>query len=214
MQELLKRDTRAEKAMTEPKLYAGLVFCGDCGRGMVSRKVKYKNTVNEYYICSGYNRGRECTRHSIKVDVLNEIVLGELKKYVKQLTDTKKLLAILDEKQIHFEEALNRDKEIARLREKEQEYSAMKTSLYTDLREVTVKSIYENGIAAGRWLDEFRENMEIEELDRMLLISLIDKILVYEGKIVEIVFKYRNEMAKAVDLIKGELETAPLKEVS
>jgi len=29
VQELLKRDTRAEKAMTEPKLYAGLVFCGD-----------------------------------------------------------------------------------------------------------------------------------------------------------------------------------------
>lgn len=52
MQELLKRDTRAEKAMTEPKLYAGLVFCGDCGRGMVSRKVKYKDTVNEYYIIS------------------------------------------------------------------------------------------------------------------------------------------------------------------
>ena len=88
-----------------------------------------------------------------------------------------------------------------------------------------MKSIYENGIAAGQWLDDFRENMEIEKLDRMLLISLIDKILVYEDKIVEIVFKYRNEMAKAVDLIKGELETnadaepvggttAPLKEVS
>lgn len=69
-----------------------------------------------------------------------------------------------------------------------------------------MKSVYENGIAAGQWLDEFRENMEIEKLDRMLLISLIDKILVYEGKIVEIVFKYRNEMAKAVDLIKGELD--------
>ena len=113
---------------------------------------------------------------------------------------------------------------------------AMKTSLYADLQEklitqeqfnryreiysnklseiaqaikvqeATVKSIYENGIAAGQWLDEFRENMEIEKLDRMLLISLIDKILVYEDKTVEIVFKYRNEMAKAVDLIKGELE--------
>lgn len=236
VQELLKRDTRAEKAMTEPKLYAELIFCGDCGRGMVSRKVTYKDTVNEYYICSGYNRGKECTRHSIKVDVLNEIVIGEVKKYVKQLTDTKKLLAILDEKQIHFEEALNRDKEIAKLREKEQEYSAMKTSLYADLQEklitqeqfnryreiysnklseiaqaikvqeATVKSVYENGIAAGQWLDEFRENMEIEKLDRMLLISLIDKILMYEDKRVEIVFKYRNEMAKAVDLIKGELD--------
>ena len=69
-----------------------------------------------------------------------------------------------------------------------------------------MKSVYENGIAAGQWLDEFRENMEIEKLDRMLLISLIDKILMYEDKRVEIVFKYRNEMAKAVDLIKGELD--------
>lgn len=88
VQELLKRDTRAKERMTEPKLYAGLLFCGDCGRGLVSRKVPYKDTVNEYYICSGYNRGKECTRHSIKVDVLNEIVLGEVRKYVKQLTDT------------------------------------------------------------------------------------------------------------------------------
>ena len=116
------------------------------------------------------------------------------------------------------------------------QYSAMKTSLYADLQEklitqeqfnryreiysnklseiaqaikvqeATVKSVYENGIAAGQWLDEFRENMEIEKLDRMLLISLIDKILMYEDKRVEIVFKYRNEMAKAVDLIKGELD--------
>ena len=60
------------------------------------------------------------------------------------------------------------------------------------VQENTVKSIYENGIAAGQWLDDFRENMEIEKLNRMLLVSLIDKILVYEDKTVEIVFKYRN----------------------
>ncbi len=87
------------------------------------------------------------------------------------------MLSILDAKQIRFEEALNRDKEIAMLKEKEQEYSAMKSALYTDLQEklitqeqfnryreiysnklseiavaikvqeTTVKSIYENGIA-------------------------------------------------------------------
>ncbi|MFQ9140766.1 MAG: hypothetical protein ACLR4W_00240 [Oscillospiraceae bacterium] len=178
------------------------------------------------------------------MDVLNEIVLGEVRKYVKQLTDTKKLLSILDAKQIRFEEALNRDKEIAMLKEKEQEYSAMKSALYTDLQEklitqeqfnryreiysnklseiaaaikvqeTTVKSIYENGIAAGQWLDDLRENMEIEKLDRMLLVSLIDKILVYEDKTVEIVFKYRNEMAKAVELVKGELEAEAMREVS
>ena len=140
---------------------------------------------------------------------------------------------------------MNRDKEIAQLKEKEQEYSAMKSSLYADLQEKlitqeqfnqyreiysnklaevaqaikvqenTVKSIYENGIAAGQWLEEFRENMEIEKLDRMLLVSLIDKILVYENKTVEIVFKYRNEMAKAVELVKSELEAElPMREVS
>lgn len=82
------------------------------------------------------------------------------------------------------------------------------------VQETTVKSIYENGIAAGQWLDDLRENMEIEKLDRMLLVSLIDKILVYEDKTVEIVFKYRNEMAKAVELVKGELEAEAMREVS
>lgn len=236
VQELIKRDIRAGKSKTVPKMYAGILFCGDCGRSMVSRKVCHKDTVNEYYICSGYNRGQECSRHSIKVEVLNEIVLGEVRKFVKQLADTKKLFAILDTKKINFEEALNRDKEIALLRKKEQEYSAMKTSLYSDLeeklitqeqfnryreiysnklmeidkaikvQEKTLKSIYENGVAAGEWMENFRENMKIEQLDRMLLVSLIDRILVYENKTVEIVFKYRNEMSKVADLVMGEFE--------
>lgn len=131
---------------------------------------------------------------------------------------------------------MNRDKEIALLRKKEQEYSAMKTSLYSDLeeklitqeqfnryreiysnklmeidkaikvQEKTLKSIYENGVAAGEWMENFRENMKIEQLDRMLLVSLIDRILVYENKTVEIVFKYRNEMSKVADLVMGEFE--------
>ena len=92
------------KEMTEPKLYAGLLSAVTVEGDWSAGRFPYKDTVNEYYIyLPGYNRGRKCTRHSIKVDVLNEIVLGEVRKYVKQLTDTKKLLSILDAKQIRFE---------------------------------------------------------------------------------------------------------------
>ena len=51
-------------------------------------------------------------------------------------------------------------------------------------------------------------------MDRILLVFLIEKILVYEDKTIDIVFKYRNKMAKAVELVKGELEAEAMREVS
>lgn len=231
VQELLKRDTRAEKEGTQTKLYAGLLYCGDCGMAMVSRTVPYKDKRTEYYICSGYNRNKSCSRHSIRVDKLNEIVLGEIKKHIKLLLDTEKLLSMLDTKKIRFEEAVERDKEILKLTGQAEEYETLKAALYTDLRdnlitreqfnryreiyadrleeiyrakkvqEELVREIYEKGVAAGAWLERFKENMEITEPDRVLLVSLTDRILIYENKTVEIVFKYRNELQKAAQIL-------------
>lgn len=64
-----------------------------------------------------------------------------------------------------------------------------------------MREIYEKGVAAGAWLEKFKENMEITEPDRVLLVSLTDRILIYENKTVEIVFKYRNELQKAAQIL-------------
>jgi DNA invertase Pin-like site-specific DNA recombinase len=238
VQELIKRDTRAKEKRSEPKMYAGLLFCGDCGCGMVSRTVPYKDKRTEYYICSTYNRGNGCSRHSIRVEELDAIVLGEIRKFIRMLLDVEKILDRVDRKKLNFEEALLRDKEIQALKEKEQELSAMKSSLYTDLKEKLIseeqfksyreiysnqleqiqqavrvqeemiRRIFEQGAVAGAWIEEFRDRLNVEKLDRMLLVSLVDKILVYDDKRVEIVFRYSREMEKAAGTIAACMEAA------
>ena len=43
----------------------------------------------------------------------------------------------------------------------------------------------------------------MQELDRRLLIALVDRIFIYEDKRVEIVFRYRDEFAKAMEAAKS-----------
>ena len=76
-------------------------------------------------------------------------------------------------------------------------------------QENIIGGIYENGIAAGIRLDELREKLTINSLDRIVLVTFIDRILIFDDNRIEIVFKYRNEMEK----MEGIICTANQKEV-
>lgn len=49
-----------------------------------------------------------------------------------------------------------------------------------------------------RWVSLFRQYENIEELNRRALMALVDKILIYENHVMEIVFKYRDEYEQAL----------------
>lgn len=73
------------------------------------------------------------------------------------------------------------------------EFSAKERALEQTIKEQEeiICSIYENGIVVAKDLEQFRENLVIGKLDRMALVSFIDRILIYDDFRVEIVFKYR-----------------------
>ena len=56
--------------------YCGRLFCGDCGQPMVRRVNKWKGKETVYYICSTNNKGKGCSRHSIRGDELQNIKLN------------------------------------------------------------------------------------------------------------------------------------------
>ena len=66
-----------------------------------------------------------------------------------------------------------------------------------------IRRIYENGIVAGDFLNRFREHPQIEELNHRLLVSLIDRILIYEDKTVDIVYRYTDEMQKCASILNN-----------
>lgn len=183
-------------------------------------------------ICSNYNRnGKDaCSRHCIREEDLNQIVLGELQGYINSMCDCEKVLAHLDELNVNYDEAVAHDKEIVARKQELTKCSAFKASLYQDLRdeiiskeqftryreefsakereleqaireqETIIRDIYENGIAVAKDLEQFREGLVIGNLDRVALVSFIDRILIYDDFRVEIVFKYRQEMEKVTGL--------------
>lgn len=234
VQILMSRDTKAIVGQSESYMYAGILYCGDCGSSMVRRKESYNGQDYVTYICSNYNRnGKDaCSRHSIREEDLNEIVLGELQSYINSMCDCEKFLVHLDELNINYDEAVVHDKEIAALKAELTRFSALKSALYQDLQdeiiskeqftryreeytgreqelelaireqEEIIRNIYENGIAVAKDLEQFREGLVLGKLDRMALVSFIDRILIFDDFRVEIVFKYRQEMKKIAGLFQ------------
>ncbi len=56
-------------------ILSGYVKCADCGKIMITKKGKNK----EYYYCSSYINNKQCSKHSISKQLLEEMVLEQLK---------------------------------------------------------------------------------------------------------------------------------------
>ena len=241
VQILMTRDTKAVVGQDEAYMYAGILYCGDCGSSMVHRKERYKGQEYVTYICSNYNRNSSgvCSRHCIRETDLDEIVLGELQGYINSMCDCEKVLAHLDKLNVNYDEAVAHDKEIATLKAELTRFSALKSALYQDLQDEIISkeqftryreeytsreqelelairqqeeiicNIYENGIAVAKDLEQFREGLVLGKLDRMALVSFVDRILIYDDFRVEIVFKYRQEMEKVAGLLGAVIEEIP-----
>ena len=61
--------------------YAGYIYCADCGSKMYLHRGKGIKPENNYYQCGGYQTkgGKYCTVHRIKANVLDSLVLKQLR---------------------------------------------------------------------------------------------------------------------------------------
>ena len=172
---------------------------------------------------------------SMKAGKLDCIIVKDLSRLARERIGA-------DELNVNYDEAVAHDKEIVALKQELTKCSAFKASLYQDLRdeiiskeqftryreefsakereleqaireqETIIRDIYENGIAVAKDLEQFREGLVIGNLDRVALVSFIDRILIYDDFRVEIVFKYRQEMEKVAGLfdVAKEKNTEPV----
>ena len=60
---------------------------------------------------------------------------------------------------------------------------------------------YKTGIAAESILRQFKENPQVDELNHRLLVSLTNRIVVYEDNTVEIIYRYTDEMKKCEQIL-------------
>jgi hypothetical protein len=88
VQNLREGRRRPSVSMGEPPMFSNLVYCADCGGKMYynrSRKNEKYNYIVKF-LCSTYKNERMaragCTAHYIRLDVLEEIVLHNLREAI------------------------------------------------------------------------------------------------------------------------------------
>ena len=84
-----RKGVRKRKALDgEVSLFSGLITCADCGSNMHTH-FNQRNHEIRYFSCSNYkgNRGGTCDdTHYVRVDFLEQVVLGEIQRLVKFAT--------------------------------------------------------------------------------------------------------------------------------
>lgn len=223
VQNLLKSDGRVSPESGEVNPFAGLLFCGDCGEQMVRRRVRYKNTERVYYICSTKNRGEGCSRHSIEENVLKELVLTAVRDYANRFLAQEKLLEQIREREININALMEVNGEIRRLEQEKEKIDCLRTGLIDDLQrgiitedefkrfhmefnkkaerlelarkeqERLVGDMLRAGVVSAGRLAVFKEFLELKEIDRHTLTSMVERILVFEEKRIELNFSFYDQ---------------------
>lgn len=236
VQDLLMIDTRAGGGDEKAHIYAGLLFCGDCMEPMIRRVNRYKGKETVSFICSTKNKSGECTRHTISEETLNHLVLTGLRTQVSLFLDKSRVLSSIEQMEVNFEEVVAFDKEIERLHSEQDKYLGLRAGLYEDLKkqiiteedfknfreiyekryqelqqaitsqEETIKRLFKSGVTAGINLERMKTVMQVTELDRMTLVSLVKRILVYEDKRVYLELRSKELFSKVL-MLAGYVET-------
>ena len=233
VQNLLKADGRVSPKRKEISPFMGLLFCGDCREQMVRRVSRYKGTEKVYYICSTKNRGEGCSRHSIEEAVLKGLAGTAIRRYANDFLEQEKLFTQAKEREANLQAVISYNKEIARLKKEQEKYFSLTAGLYEDLRtgvitkeefgrlhgefqkkaeslaaaegrqEQLVKEMFRSGVLSAGRLAAFKDSLELKEIDRHTLASLVKRIWVYEGKRIEIEFYFTDQYQAMKDWQAG-----------
>nr|WP_283689967.1 recombinase family protein [Clostridium perfringens] len=238
-QELDQRGIRMSPKGRNVYLFSGFLRCADCKRSMTKKTNKNKlndGTVKEYnyYICSTYalKNKSKCSRHSIKLEILEEAVLkaiqiqvamvenmseviSEINKQATIVNQSSRLKKQLNEKQKELEKIICvtdnlymdwKSEEISR-----NEYARMKSKFEIKAEEIRrIISNIEAEIQSSSkefgdndpYLKIFLKYKNIKELNRGILIELIDAIYIHENNEITIQFKFADQYKRLKEFIK------------
>ena len=218
IQRMIAERRRPMNCHKKIKLFAGVAYCGECGRALVRSRRK----DGEILRCSTYARigVNYCSQHLIYEYELEDLVLKAIQDNVNDALQNMNLEKLRIKK-----EASKTDTERARLNMQldtlEKNYRKMIVNLSREVIDEEDFAIFKadykkkkefienaiNGLqnkknsdtiyedSYQKWLDTFLEYREIEELTRDVVVNLIDRINVYESdesKRVEINFRFKK----------------------
>lgn len=230
---LLLQDTRVAPEKETVSLFSGLIFCGDCGQNMVKNGVCKAGKTYSYYMCCTNRTKKGCSSHRIPEQVVVDSVLSSLKEHISTILHIEKVLNFLNTLPLQRAEIQKADARLISKQEEIKRYEKLKATLYESLMDglidkteyLELKAVYDekmqdaqvaetklreevekalqNRAQDSRWIEQFKAYHNIDKLDRRMVVTLIDKILVYEDCRLQIEFRYQADFERALALIQS-----------
>lgn len=232
VQNLMLRDVRTAPKQETVHLFSGFVFCGDCRRTMVRKTVTSGGRKYHYLVCATNKAKKGCAPHTFSEEKLRSVVFRLVTDHIQLIAQVEELLTYIAGLPEQERQIINFDAQISALESEIKRYQDLKINLYSDMADGIINreeykefhAGYDRRIADRRrqlkklqeernqamenstgnieWIAQFRKYQNITELDRECIVHLIEKILIYDGKRIEVCFRYRDELETAMQYIE------------
>ncbi len=205
VQKLLETRKRTTKRSGNITIYAGILYCADCGRAMSKSTSEISKGIKaNYYKCGTYKSyGKDiCTSHTIREDILNEIVLETLREEAKKTLNCQDIenLNCLVEKMKNLNNLVdthdNVETKLAKINKylaaayedyvdellTKEDYLLLKERYTKEKKELENRLIESEKLQSEKteklsltnsWIKEFINYFEISEVTRELIVELI-----------------------------------------
>ena len=201
-------------------LLDGLLYCGDCKHRIT---IRYQNkTVRSYTTCDyyrTYSKYHVCTTHTNNYEILERVILDNIKEVCKRYLDTNKLKESIGninsidntlkiKKQIESLELANNkltetlDKNYMNMLKgiiDEEQYIRVSENIKTEIDDnkrnidnLKNEQRKESKIDKKQIEKYINEFLSLENPTRELIINLVEKICIYQDKQVDIIFTFKN----------------------
>lgn len=245
VQRLMDEDCRCTAGEDTVNPLSGRVFCGACGTLAKRKVVTSGPKTYVYYNCPHGICGGSCERRTISESELETAVLATLQAQIKLILDMDQMLQEIDTLAWDKRELRKLEADIAVQEELIEKANTLKISAYEDFRDglidrdelAKIKEEFSRRIAQAEdclkalrsrqseimegvdneqgWLAQFRQYRNISELSRAVAVNLVDRILLYPNKQIEVELRHKDQIKDVIEFLQEQnmKASANLKEV-
>ena len=224
VQEVIKLDTCAGEGQETVHLFSGIVECGSCHQSMVRRMTSKNGKRYFYLHCSTYKNHGGCTSHIISESKLYDVVLKALQQEIAAISKIEDRLHEIDQIPRDQRKIKSFHNQIAMLEKEMEKYTELRRQLYEDMTSGIVDKeeylefnrTFTQKIEAAQdsqrearrqmelllnievsqlpWIEMFKKYHNLQELNRRILVELIEKIIVIDKTQIVIRFRFQEQI--------------------
>jgi hypothetical protein len=174
---------------------------------------------------------------------LDKLVLYGIKSRVELIMEQMTVISGVKDLDMRYDDIVAFDQEIVDLKAEQDKYKKLRAALYEDYKKgiiseedfrtfsaiyeekysqiqsdldkqmVNLRSLFKNGLEAGMKLEQYKDVLQLDSLNRMALVHLVEKLFVYGDKRVHVVLRNQNQFIKVAMLYDFLKQSEPERSV-